>query len=165
MKRGPGIAHRRVATRPTDHPADRGPGRRPDWQPPGQSNRQSNGQSNRGFTLLEILVALAVVAVALAALVGQASRNLENTARLRDHTLAHWVAMNVVTELQVNDEWPRVGERKGSGEMAGREWFWTLKVSSTADRNIRRLDVEVHRERQRRRALATAIAYVGRPGP
>ncbi len=165
MKRGPAITHRRVATRPTDcptdHRTDRGPGRRPDWQPPGQSN----GQSNRGFTLLEILVALAVVAVALAALVGQASRNLENTARLRDHTLAHWVAMNVVTELQVNEEWPRLGERKGSGEMAGREWFWTLKVSSTADRNIRRLDVEVHRERQRRRALATAIAYVGRPGP
>lgn len=119
----------------------------------------------RGFTLLEILVALAVVAIALGALVGQASRNLDNTARLRDHTLAHWVAMNVVAELQINEEWPRVGERKGSSLMAGREWFWTVRISTTADRNVQRLDVEVHRHRERRKAVASLIAYLGRPLP
>ncbi len=116
-----------------------------------------------GFTLLEILVALAVVAIALSALIGETSRNLENTARLRDHTLAHWVAMNVVAEQHVSGDWPSVGVRKGSNLMAGQEWYWTLTVTATADRNIRRMDVAVFAERRREKAVASLIAYIGRP--
>ncbi len=116
-----------------------------------------------GFTLLEILVALAVVAIALSALIGETSRNLENTARLRDHTLGHWVAMNVVAEQHVSGDWPSVGVRKGSSLMAGREWYWTLTVTATADRNVRRMDVAVFGERRRKKERASLIAYIGSP--
>ncbi len=118
-----------------------------------------------GFTLLEILVALAVVAIALSALVSQASQSLDHTARLRERTLAHWVALNLVAERRLAPQWPRVGVERGSALMADREWFWLVTVSETADRNVRRLDVEVHGDARRQRALAHLIAYVGRPLP
>ena len=86
-----------------------------------------------GFTLLEILVALAVIAIALAAIVGETSQRISSAARLTDRTLAHWVAMNQITTAQLSTAWPAVGNTNDSVEMAGREWFWTLKVSSTDD--------------------------------
>ena len=119
--------------------------------------------AQEGFTLLEILVALAVVAVALGALVSQAGRSMENTARLRDHTLAHWVAMNVVTEQRLAGKWPGVGVHDGHNLMADREWYWTLTVSATADRNVRRMDVVVYGDRRREKRMDALIAYIGRP--
>ncbi|MBK8164100.1 MAG: type II secretion system minor pseudopilin GspI [Gammaproteobacteria bacterium] len=117
----------------------------------------------RGFTLLEILVALAVIAIALAAIVGETVQRLGNAARLTDRTLAHWVAMNRITEQQLSTSWPAVGVTTGTSDMAGREWFWSLKVSSTEDDGVRRLDVEVRAEKGEERPSSTAIAYLERP--
>lgn len=116
-----------------------------------------------GFTLLEILVALAVIAIALAAIVGETVQRLGNAARLTDRTLAHWVAMNRITEQQLSQEWPTVGITTGAAELADREWFWTLKVSSTEDADVRRLDIEVRADKAAERPDSTAIAYLERP--
>ncbi|MBK9131948.1 MAG: type II secretion system minor pseudopilin GspI [Gammaproteobacteria bacterium] len=121
------------------------------------------GTRARGFTLIEILVALAVIAIALAAIVGETAQSLNNAARLIDHTLAHWVAMNRITEQQLSPSWPAVGITTGSAELADREWFWTLKVSSTEDADVRRLDIEVRAEKDAERPDSTAIAYLERP--
>ncbi|MCC6301955.1 MAG: type II secretion system minor pseudopilin GspI [Gammaproteobacteria bacterium] len=117
----------------------------------------------RGFTLLEILVALAVIAIALAAIVGETVQRLGNAARLTDRTLAHWVAMNRITEQQLSNEWPAVGITTGSAELADREWFWTLKVSGTEDADVRRLDLEVRADKGAERPDSTAIAYLEHP--
>jgi general secretion pathway protein I len=117
-----------------------------------------------GFTLLEILVALAVIAIALAAIVGETVQRLSNTARLTDRTLAHWVAMNQVTAQQLSTtSWPAVGVTTGSIELANREWFWTLKVSATEDADVRRLDVEVRPFKSDENPMSAAIAYLERP--
>lgn len=116
-----------------------------------------------GFTLIEILVAMAVIAVALTAVVAESSQHLGNAARLQERTLAHWVAMNRVAEAQLSDTWPAIGTTTGRALMSDREWFWTLSVSETADEDVRRIDVEVRRDREARRPLASVIAYLGRP--
>lgn len=117
----------------------------------------------RGFTLLEVLVALAVIAIALAAIVGETAQRLRNAARLTDRTLAHWVAMNQITEQQLGTTWPTAGVTTGTVDLAGREWFWTAKVSNTEDADVRRLDVEVRADKGEEKPRSSAIAYLERP--
>lgn len=130
---------------------------------PAQTDRQRSKQ--HGFTLLEILVALAIVAVALGAVISEVSRHLINTAQLRDRTIAHWVAMNLIAEQQINNKWPSVSNVKGSTTMAKQEWFWTLVITDTADNSIRRLDITVDSSKDSKTPQSSMIAYLGKPTP
>jgi len=116
-----------------------------------------------GFTLLEILVALAVVAIALSAIVSEVSNNVKNAAHLRDKTLAHWVAMNQVTEWRTSGDWPAPGVSQGDALMAEHEWHWSMTVSTTEDADVRRMDVEARADQNAQRPDASIIAYIGRP--
>jgi len=118
----------------------------------------------RGFTLLEVLVALAILGIALGALLKTGASNTANAVYLRDKTVAHWVAMNQVAEVQLDAAWPGAGTRRGKAEMAGRQWEWTAKVSETFDQNVRRLDVEVRPADDERSAPLDAVtAFLPKP--
>lgn len=97
-----------------------------------------------GFTLLEVLVALAVLALTMGAVIKAVGDYTGNQAYLRDRTLAVWVARNVLAEQQLESAWPGVGEIKGNSDMGGREWSWLATVTQTEEEELRRLDVEVH---------------------
>lgn len=103
-----------------------------------------NRQRLQGFTLLEVLIALAVLALAMGAVIKAASDYTSNQSYLRDRTLAMWVARNVLVEYQVKGEWLSVGERKGIREMGHQEWRWLARISQTEEAELRRLDVEVY---------------------
>jgi len=103
-----------------------------------------NRQRLQGFTLLEVLIALAVLALAMGAVIKAASDYTSNQSYLRDRTLAMWVARNVLVEYQVKGEWLSVGERKGTREMGNQEWRWLARISQTEEAELRRLDVEVY---------------------
>lgn len=100
-------------------------------------------RTSRGFTLLEIMVALAVLALAMGALVKTSSDYTSNQTYLRERTMTLWVARNVLVQHQLKHQWPRVGERKGSAEMGGQEWDWRAKISQTEEPKLRRIDIEV----------------------
>ncbi|MGB5717605.1 MAG: type II secretion system minor pseudopilin GspI [Gammaproteobacteria bacterium] len=101
------------------------------------------GSRVSGFTLLEVLVALAVLALSMGAAIKAVSDYTNNQAYLRDRTIAIWVARNVLVRFQVENEWPDVGERKGTEEMGNREWRWLGVISQTDEAELRRLDVKV----------------------
>ena len=103
-----------------------------------------NRQRLQGFTLLEVLIALAVLALAMGAVIKAAGDYTSNQSYLRDRTLAMWVARNVLVEYQVKGEWLSVGERKGTREMGNQEWRWLARISQTEEAELRRLDVEVY---------------------
>ena len=100
-------------------------------------------QRGDGFTLLEVLVALTVLALTMGAVIKAVGGYTGNQAYLRDRTLATWVARNVLVDQQVRDAWPSVGEIKGTTESGGREWRWVGTVSQTDEEDLRRLDVAV----------------------
>jgi len=118
-----------------------------------------------GFTLLEVLVALAVVAIALSAILGSSGRTVSNAANLRDTTLAQWVGENRMAELRLEGEWPSTGGSEGEAEMGGREWFWRMEVEDTEDDNLRRVEVSVYTSRDEDYSVATVLGFVGRPLP
>ena len=91
------------------------------------------GDNAGGFTLVEVLVALSVIAIALAALLKGASEGAGSARYLRDKTYAHWVAMNTITEVQVRGEWPSPGRKEGEATMGSRDWHELAKVISRLD--------------------------------
>lgn len=97
----------------------------------------------RGFTLLEVLVALAILAIALAASVRAVGQQARAHEILRDGSYARWVAANLIAETRLNEPFPAPGTREGQSRMAGRIWRWRLVVSETPDGDIRRLDALV----------------------
>ena len=121
-----------------------------------------------GFTLLEVLVALAVLALTMGAIISAAARYTNNQGYLRDRTLALWAARNVLAEQQLEYAWPRVGELKGTLEMGQREWRWVATVTQTEEKELRRLDVRVQPldTRDDDRPLAVLSGFLQQPpGP
>lgn len=96
-----------------------------------------------GFTLVEILVALAVVAFALSALVSASGQSSNNAAALRDRTYAQWVASNALTELRLDPGINKETRQSGDELMAGQRWDWRAEVINTPDPNLLRIDVRV----------------------
>ena len=116
-----------------------------------------------GFTLVEILVAMAVLAVGLLAAITAVGQLTSNEAYLRDRTLATWVAHNLLLEEQLKGQWPGVGNRKGETELAGLEWGWRIAVSQTPEEDMRRLDVEVWLPGEEKSPLAKLAGFLERP--
>jgi general secretion pathway protein I len=115
----------------------------------------------RGFTLLEILVALAILATALAALLGAVSRQVDNTAYLRDKTLAHWVGMNVLAEFQLKQNWPRKGKADGQAQQADRDWWWEVQAQETPDADIQKLVLTVYADKAQKQPMLVLERFIG----
>lgn len=116
-----------------------------------------------GFTLLEILVALAILAIALSAILKATAEGVGHAGYLRDRTLASWVAQNRINELLLETAWPARGVSEGRSRLAERDWQWKVRVSDTTDPDLRRLDVSVRLLGQAE-PLAELIAFKGRIG-
>lgn len=97
----------------------------------------------RGFTLLEVLVALVIVGLGMMAVFTQLNQSLNAASRLRDKTLANWVAVDRITELRITGEYPKIGQREDEIEMANSVWVYTMQVTQTEVETMRRLDVTV----------------------
>jgi len=121
-----------------------------------------HGRQQKGFTLLEVLIALAILAIALAAAIKGVSSHVLNLVYLKERSLAHWVGLNALTELRVSGQWPSSGEIKGDEAMAGREFKWVITVTEVEGGDVRRLDVKVTPEDDDERPLSTMVAYVGK---
>ncbi len=118
----------------------------------------------RGFTLLEVMVALAVLAISLGALSRGVSSYLGNASYLQERTLATWVAENRIAELQAFNIWPKPDTTKGSSMMAGREWHWVQEVSTLQDLpDNRQVRIQVFTDPDAESPVATLIALLGRP--
>lgn len=116
-----------------------------------------------GFTLLEVLVALAVLAIAMGAIISAATQSINTVATLRDQTFAGWVALNQINQRLLDPKpWPDEGSSSGSAELASRAWRWEAQFSKTGDPDLRRLDLTV-RARENGPELSRRVAFKGKP--
>jgi len=103
-----------------------------------------------GFTLLEVMVALLIVALSLTALVKGAAGKINNANELRDKTFAQWVAVNQINEWRVQKLFPSISRTTGQQMMGKQEWFWSSKIIKTEDKNIRRVELSVYKNEDAR---------------
>lgn len=119
-----------------------------------------------GFTLVEVMVALAIVAIALPALLFTLYQQVDTTGYLRDKSMAQLVAVNKMTEFRLVTLARRevsAGRETGSAIMAEREWFWTVESIPTEVPQFFRVTVSVGSQEQRtttERALYSLVAYL-----
>jgi len=101
-------------------------------------------RTQNGFTLVEVLVALAVLTIALAAVMRALSQSIDTSADLRDRTLAMWVAQNRLTTHLIQRDFPALDTTEGDAEMAGREWRWREQVmAAPGEPDMRQIHIEV----------------------
>lgn len=116
-----------------------------------------------GFTLVEVMVALLIVAVAISSLLFQMMSTIDNTAYLRDKTIAHWVALNQLELVYIENQHTnklRSRSQSGSEVMAGREWFWSVKPLKGVAEGFQQLEVSVRRAANDESSVVTAMGLI-----
>lgn len=97
----------------------------------------------RGFTLIEVVVALLVVALGIGTLLTTLTSSARTLSQLRDRTFAEWIALNRLSELRLATARPGVATTRGTIEYAGQRWAWQQVVTDPGMAGILRIDVSV----------------------
>ncbi len=115
-----------------------------------------------GFTLIEVMVALTIIAISLTALLSTSGAQANSVTYLKQKTLAHWVAMNELTQLRILGTLPDAGDKKGSTEMANHEWYWIRTSIKTEQDNTRQVTFKIFADKNHKKNLTSLIGYISR---
>ena len=119
--------------------------------------------SRAGFTLVEVLVALAIIAVALLAALRVAGQSANNTGELRSRLFAGWIAENRLAEHRARGDWPPTGRQVGTLRQGGIQFTWREEVVPTPNPAFRRVDIFVFVAPEESRSLAHLVGFVVNP--
>jgi general secretion pathway protein I len=113
-----------------------------------------------GFTLIEVMLAMAVFSIAGIALLSAATNNTRNIGYLEDKMFANWVAANQLVTNNLVAKWPPKNNVKGDVELAGRLWFWQQKVIKTTDKGMRAIVMEIRLKADDKLPISSLTTYV-----
>ncbi|MGL5743492.1 MAG: GspI family T2SS minor pseudopilin variant LspI [Legionella sp.] len=100
--------------------------------------------NSSGFTLIEVLLALSVIAIALTALLKAISQNVDISRRIKEETVSHWIAMQGVAIIQLNLlQINQSQETTQDTTMLNAHWYWRAKISTTPQKNIQKIVISV----------------------
>jgi general secretion pathway protein I len=116
-----------------------------------------------GFTLLEVLIALAIVAIGLTAALRASGVGTEGAREYRSHMLALWLAENIAAERVARQDWPGPGSTSREEEMAGQRFVVREEVKTTLNPLFRRLEIDVAATDEPARTLRRTVAFLTRP--
>lgn len=101
-----------------------------------------------GFTLIEVMVALAIVAMALPAMLTLVMTQLDGTVAIREKTLAFWAAENELTRIRLQQRYYESlklpDEDKGTVKMGGMQWYWEMRKENTSIDDFYRVDISIY---------------------
>lgn len=120
---------------------------------------------NSGYTLIEVLIALAIISIALLAALRASAQGSTNVGELRSRMLAGWVAENRLAEYRARGEWLPTGTRRGSARQAGIDFVWREEVSATPNPAFRRIDIYIHASPSDAHALIHLAGFITQPVP
>lgn len=113
-----------------------------------------------GFTLVEVMVALVIVSVGLAAITVSLSQHANNSRKMRDMTLASFIAGNTLTTLRLQPDFPDVGRSTDELEYANRDWLVTTVIVESGIEGLRRADVSIADALEPDRNIRTVTGFV-----
>lgn len=117
-----------------------------------------------GFTLIEVMVALTIVALSLTAVAATMNQMIDAANEMRDRTYASWIAQNKIAEMRLANVLPEVSSSSGDVEFAGSEWSWRAVVSETGIENFFRVDVTVSHAGSDY-VVRSVTGFIGEPMP
>jgi len=121
---------------------------------------QANNKKLKGFTLIEVLIALAIVAIALAAVIKATSSDVKNTDRIKSVTIGHWVQMHAVAMLQLKLLNPSSSQTISQvTTMLNQKWYWRAQISNTPSNTIKKATITISQSRQGP-FLQPLVAYI-----
>lgn len=97
-----------------------------------------------GFTLLEVLIALAILTIAMGAISHAVNSNIRHVQTMRNHLLSDWIAQNRLAIHQAQSDWIEVGTQTGEEKQASISFRWSEEISTTPNPTIRRILVSVY---------------------
>jgi len=115
-----------------------------------------------GFTLIEVMVALVIIAISLTGMAVTMGGMLNNATALRERTYASWIAQNKIIEMRVANVVPDVDATSGEIEYANAFWNWRAEVSESGVENLYRVDVEISRPGSTD-PVRTVTGFLGEP--
>lgn len=118
-----------------------------------------------GFTLVEILVALAIMAIALTAGMRALTQATDTASALKARTLALWVAQNRLAAAQIATPWPALGNYTGEADQAGTPFVWQATISTTPNPAFHRIDIAVAEPASPDYVIARLTGFLGNPEP
>jgi general secretion pathway protein I len=121
-----------------------------------------SSKCNNGFTLIEVMVALTIIAISLGALLSSSGTQANSAAYLKQKTLAHLVAVNELTQIRISKEFPDIGDKKGSTSMANHEWYWKRSTLKTGDDNAVQVTFTMYADKDYKQNLTSLIGYATR---
>lgn len=116
--------------------------------------------NQQGMTLLEVIVALAVFAVAAVSITKSLGEQIANMPILEERTLAQWVASNQMVEAKLVAGGSDLGKKEGQVELADKTWYWRKEVVKTTDDNFRLIRISVSDDERYTRTIAQVNSYV-----
>jgi general secretion pathway protein I len=118
----------------------------------------------KGFTLIEVMVALSIVALSLTAVASSMVQMIDAANTMRDRTYASWIAQNKITEMRLSADSPEVSSSSGEVDYANTSWQWRAVVSETGVEDLYRIEVGVSLA-GREEVIRSVTGFVGPPGP
>ena len=117
----------------------------------------------KGFTLVEVLVALAIISIALMSALRAAGQGTNNVGELRSRLLAGWVAENLLAEHRARADWLPLGVQRGSAREGGLDFSWREEVIATPNAAFRRVEVRVYAAAEESHSLAHLAGFIVNP--
>jgi general secretion pathway protein I len=123
-----------------------------------ERGKKANSQS--GFTLIEVLVALFILAITMAAVSRTASSSINHVDALRTRVVADWVAQNRLAQHQARGDYPTPSTQTGSEEQAGQTYPWQEEIIATPNPTMRRIVVNVYAPDDKAHSLRELTGYL-----
>lgn len=126
--------------------------------------KMSSWGTIRGFTLLEIMISLAIFSIASASLIKNATQTIRQTSIIQDRTIAYWIAENELTQIRSapRGELPNPGSDRSNVVMANREWNVILDIEATENVDMRRIIVSVYLPTNTDNSIVSLTGFIGK---
>ena len=124
---------------------------------------KTRSERNAGFTLVEVMVALVIAGLSLAAVAASISQMVDAGSAMRERTYASWIAQNKIAELRLANVVPEVSSTTGEIEYAALDWAWRSTISETGVENLYRVDVEISYAGSDQ-VIRSVTGFIGEPG-